>query len=65
MGRGRSSAITTLKERYQRDQALLRERLTEILPQKIARDETVFEFVDVILSFDMWRRLRPDLDGIP
>jgi len=42
-----------------------REILLRELPAEVARDRTRFEAIDLLLSFDAWRRLRHDQDLSP
>jgi hypothetical protein len=43
----------------------LREMLRSVLPTSIARDQPLFEALDMILSFESWERLRRDQDLSP
>jgi AcrR family transcriptional regulator len=43
----------------------LKERLRAVLPSSVARDQLLFEALDMILSFESWERLRRDQDLSP
>jgi AcrR family transcriptional regulator len=43
----------------------LREMLRVVLPTGVARDQLLFESLDMILSFESWERLRRDQDLSP
>ena len=43
----------------------LRDMLRSVLPTGIARDQPLFEALDMILSFESWERLRRDQDLSP
>jgi AcrR family transcriptional regulator len=40
--------------------AIMRQILRGLLPEEVARDEQVFEALDLLLSFESWSRLRRD-----
>lgn len=43
----------------------LRDMLRSVLPTAVARDQLLFETLDMILSFESWERLRRDQDLSP
>ena len=43
----------------------LREMLRAVLPSAVARDQLLFETLDMVLSFESWERLRRDQDLSP
>lgn len=55
-----SPAMQTL---VQRDQAILRERTRQALPESAALSATDFETLELLLSFEAWARLR-ELQGL-
>ena len=51
-----------INQQYKRDVGLGRSSLKAILPEKVSADPTLFASLELILSFQTWRRLRQDQD---
>jgi AcrR family transcriptional regulator len=54
-----------LAQDIERLNMFLREMLRSVLPTAVARDQLLFEALDMILSFETWERLRRDQDLSP
>ena len=54
-----------LAQDIERLNSFLREMLRSVLPTGVARDQLLFEALDMILSFESWERLRRDQDLSP
>jgi AcrR family transcriptional regulator len=54
-----------LAQDIERLNTFLREMLRSVLPTGVARDQLLFEALDMILSFETWERLRRDQDLSP
>lgn len=54
-----------LAQDIERLNTFLREMLRSVLPSGVARDQLMFEALDMILSFETWERLRRDQDLSP
>ncbi|MDB5482735.1 MAG: hypothetical protein JWO83_3788 [Caulobacteraceae bacterium] len=54
-----------LSQDIERLNTFLREMLRSVLPTGVARDQLLFEALDMILSFETWERLRRDQDLSP
>ncbi|MEK6638872.1 MAG: TetR/AcrR family transcriptional regulator [Pseudomonadota bacterium] len=50
----------SIAEEYDRVLTIMRMRLRSSLPPSLADDETMFEAVDGLLSYEFWQRLRSD-----
>ena len=53
-----------LQAEHARTLAAMRARLHSLLPERIAADEGMFEALDLLLSFEIWQRLRI-VQGVP
>ena len=49
-----------IQEEHNRVLALMRARLVSVLPPEILSQERLVETIDLLLSFDVWQRLRGD-----
>jgi len=54
-----------LAQDIERLNVFLREMLRSVLPTGVARDQLLFEGLDMVLSFETWERLRRDQDLSP
>lgn len=54
-----------LAQDIERLNTFMREMLRSVLPTGVARDQILFETLDMILSFESWERLRRDQDLSP
>jgi AcrR family transcriptional regulator len=51
---------TVLRHDIERLNRFLRERLRDVLPVAVAKDQVLFEALDLLMSFETWERLRRD-----
>jgi AcrR family transcriptional regulator len=51
---------TVLRHDIERLNRFLRDRLREVLPAAVVKDQILFEALDLLMSFETWERLRRD-----